>query len=57
MIQFICMQLSKEERENIGSTWSMNTFLDSLLATAQNLVVKGLEDYQSSQSLNSNDQK
>jgi hypothetical protein len=51
------MQLSKEERENIGSTWSMNTFLDSLLATAQNLVVKGLEDYQSSQSLNSNDQK
>jgi hypothetical protein len=49
--------IKRRERKNIESTWSMNTFLDSLLATAQNLVVKGLEDYQSSQSLNSNDQK
>jgi hypothetical protein len=42
-------------RKNIGSTWSRNTCLDSPLAAAQSLILKGLEDYQSSQCLNNND--
>jgi hypothetical protein len=45
------------ERKNIGSTWSRNTCLDSLLAATQSLLLEGLEDYQSSQRLNNNDQK
>jgi hypothetical protein len=35
----------------------MNICLDSLLATAQSLLLEGLEDYQSSQRLNNSDQK
>jgi hypothetical protein len=57
MIQFKCMQLSKVERENIGSTWSRNTCLDSPLAAAQNLLLEGLEDFRSLQRLINNDQK
>jgi hypothetical protein len=50
------MQLSKvRERKNIGSTWSKNTFLDSPLTAAQSLLLKGLDDFQSSQRLNNND--
>jgi hypothetical protein len=39
------MQLSKVERENIGSIWSRNTCLDFPLAAAQNLLLEGLEDF------------
>jgi hypothetical protein len=40
------MQLSKVERKkNIGSTWSRNTCLDTPLATAQSLLLEGLEDF------------
>jgi hypothetical protein len=35
----------------------MNICLDSLLATAQSLLLEGLEDYQSSQRLYNSDQK
>jgi hypothetical protein len=41
--------ISSRERKNIGSTWSRNTCLDSLLAAAQSLLLEGLEGYQSSQ--------
>jgi hypothetical protein len=45
------------EGESIGSIWSRNTYLDFPLAAAQSLLLKGLEDYQSSQRLNNNDRK
>jgi hypothetical protein len=51
------MQLSKVERENIGSTWPRNTCLDSSLAVAQSLLLEGLEDYQSSRRLNNNNDR
>jgi hypothetical protein len=51
------MQLSKVERKNIGSTWSRNTCLDSLLAAAQSLLLEGLEDFRHSQCLINNDWK
>jgi hypothetical protein len=57
MIQFKCMQLSKVERNNIGSTWSRNTCLALLLAAAKSLVLRDLEGYRSSQRLNNNDRK
>jgi hypothetical protein len=31
--------------KHIGSIWSRNTCLDSLLATAQSLLLEGLEDF------------
>jgi hypothetical protein len=57
MIQFKCMQLSKVERNNIGSTWTRNTCLALLLAAAKSLVLQDLEGYRSSQRLNNNDRK
>jgi hypothetical protein len=51
------MQLSKVERENIGSTSSRNTCVNSLLAAAQSLLFQDLEGYQSSQRLNNNIRK
>jgi hypothetical protein len=57
MIQFKCMQLSKVERENIGSIWSRNTCFDSPLANTQSLLLEGLEGYQSSHRLNNSDRK
>jgi hypothetical protein len=41
-------------RKHIGSIWSRNTCLDSLLAAAQSILLEGLKDYQSLRRLNNN---
>jgi hypothetical protein len=42
------------ERNHIGTKWSRATCFALLLAATQNLLLEGLEDYQSSQRLDSN---
>jgi hypothetical protein len=45
------------EGESIGSIWSRNTCLVSMLAATQSLLLEGLEDFRGSQRLNNNDRK
>jgi hypothetical protein len=49
------MCILEREREHMGLIWSRVTCLDLLLATAQSLLLEGLEDFCGSQRLNNND--
>jgi hypothetical protein len=51
------MCILDREREHIGLIWSRITCLDLPLATAQSLLLEGLEDFRGSQRLNNNDDR